>query len=162
MASLIIGVGNSSNLSSEPDEEAQKSVNESAFEGTSSPAKAAHDPSQEVKIDPENTCTASPTIAALLKSIDSKLTPQEVSLKELALLEKIQKQLQSESTKTQFVWNAFLQIAGITFAVIFGAFAIIAFKIGEQANIQSSQANQLALLSFCYASNSVRILNLIS
>jgi len=154
--------GPSSSVPAKGEGSLQAEVNTSS-ENTSSPPDAQDDLSQEeAKSDPEHMFPASPILINLLKSIDSKLTPPEVHLKELALLQKIQKQLQSESTKTQFVWNAFLQTAGIIFAVIFGAFAIVAFKIGEQANIQSNQANQLALLSFCYGSNSVRVPGLVS
>ncbi|KAE9374103.1 hypothetical protein N431DRAFT_532808 [Stipitochalara longipes BDJ] len=145
-------------------------------EPSSAPSTTRNDASQEVKPGPENTSSPStsrddtsqidvdnsledaslnlPTATDLLKSIDSKITPPEVHRKELTLLQNIHKQLQSESTKIQFLWNAFLQITGIIFVVIFGAFSIIAYRIGEQANKQSNQANQLALLSFCFASNS--------
>jgi hypothetical protein len=127
-------------------------------ENTPSPSSAQDDASQlDVKDDAESSSSTPTTAIELLKSIDSKITPQEIHLEELALLQKIHKQIQSESTKTQFIWNAFLQVFGLVFVVIFGAFSIIAFRIGEQANIQSSQANQLALLSFCFTTNSVRI-----
>jgi hypothetical protein len=148
----------SSPSSSNAEHEASQLEVKSDPENSSSSSNAQDDKSQsDIKADSEPSPSTSPTAIELLKSSDSKITPPEVYLKELALLQKIHKQLQSESTKTQFIWNAFLQVFGLVFVVIFGAFSIIAFKIGEQANIQSSQANQLALLSFCFTTNSVRI-----
>ena len=153
----IAGEEASSSPQAAQDDAAQEEVKADP-ENTPSQSNAQDDASQlEDKADSEPSPSPSPTTIELLKSIDSKITPQEIHLKELALLQKIQKQLQSESTKTQFIWNAFLQVFGLVFVVIFGAFSIIAFRIGEQANIQSIQANQLALLSFCFTSNSVRL-----
>ncbi|PMD28679.1 hypothetical protein NA56DRAFT_640267 [Hyaloscypha hepaticicola] len=94
------------------------------------------------------------TTSDLLDSINSKIPPPDTVLEELKILRAIHKQLRSESTKIQFLWNAFLQIMGIVFVIIFGVFSVMAYKIGQRANTQASEANQLALLSLCFGSNS--------
>jgi hypothetical protein len=100
---------------------------------------------------------ASLTTSDLLDSINSKIPPPDTVLEELEILRAIHKQLRSESTKIQFLWNAFLQIMGIVFVIVFGIFSGLAYKIGEKANTQASEANQLALLSLCFTSNSVSL-----
>jgi hypothetical protein len=105
----------------------------------------------------KNSTPKSLTTSDLLDSINSKIPPPETVLEELAILRAIHKQLRSESTKVQFLWNAFLQITGIVFVIVFGVFSVMAYKIGEKANTQASEANQLALLSLCFGSNSVSL-----
>jgi hypothetical protein len=62
----------------------------------------------------EKTSTpASLTTSDLLDSINSKIPPPDTVLEELRILRAIHKQLRSESTKVQFVWDALLQIMGI-------------------------------------------------
>jgi hypothetical protein len=126
----------------------------------SSTPSAREDAEQDIpEKSPSNTDSTPPTKPNLLESINSKILPPEIVLEELALLRGIHKQLRSESTKAQFLWNAFLQIMGIVFVIIFGVFSVMAYKIGERANTQASEANQLALLSLCFTSNSVSCSN---
>jgi hypothetical protein len=82
----------------------------------------------------------------------------ELPEKGVLLLEAIHRRLESEATKTQFFWNAFLQLVGLAFAVVFGAFAVLAWNTGKQANNQSNDANLLALVSLCLTSNVVCLL----
>lgn len=143
MASQNTTAGEEASLSPQAarDDAAQEEVKADP-ESTPSSSNAQDDASQlYFKANAESSSSTPKKAIELLKSIDSKITPQEIYFKELALLQKIHKQLQSESSKTQFIWNAFLQVFGLVLVVIFGAFSIIAFRIGEQANIQSSQAN---------------------
>jgi hypothetical protein len=46
---------------------------------------------------------------------------------------------------------------GIVFVIVFGVFSVMAYKIGEKANAQASEANQLSLLSLCFGINSVSL-----
>jgi uncharacterized membrane protein YagU involved in acid resistance len=101
----------------------------------SSPPSAQENASQEggtKESSPEATSSTSPTKIDPLESINSKISPPEIALEELALLRGIHKQLRAEATKTQFLWNTFLQIMGIIFVIIFGAFSVISYKLGKR------------------------------
>jgi hypothetical protein len=132
------------------------SLNTVSVDGLRSPLPSAGRDAMQEGTEKNSTPTSLKT-SDLLDSINSKIPPPETVLEELAILRAIHKQLRSESTKVQFLWNAFLQITGIVFVIVFGVFSVMAYKIGERANTQASEANQLALLSLCFGSNSVSL-----
>jgi hypothetical protein len=92
---------------------------------------------------------------ALLQNICDKLPSVEIAEKELKLLEKIERRVLSESSKTQFWWNISLQLIGIIFVILFGTFAVLSYIIGKSTDRKSLEANQLAFMALCLSSNSV-------
>lgn len=97
---------------------------------------------------------------ALLQLICDKLPSLQVAHEELELLQSIERQILSESSKTQFLWNVFLQLTGILFVILFGAFAVLSYIIGKGTDTKSLEANQLAFLALCLSSNSVSKIHL--
>lgn len=92
---------------------------------------------------------------ALLRTICDKLPSVQIAKEELKLLQSIEHRILSQSSKTQFVWNVFLQLVGIIFVVLFGAFAVLSYNIGKSTDRKSLEANQLTFLALCVSSNSV-------
>lgn len=113
---------------------------------------------QETKETESDELSIPPTVTqeTLLNAINSKILPPERVLDELLFIRRIHDLLSlSESTKTQFLWNAFLQVMGIIFVIVFGVFSVLAYSTNERANKLTADANQLALLSLCINNNSV-------
>jgi hypothetical protein len=92
---------------------------------------------------------------ALLQTICDNLPSARVAKEELKLLQSIERRILSESSKTQFLWNVFLQFTGIIFVILFGVFAVLSYIIGKSTDRKSLEANQLAFLTLCLSSNSV-------
>ncbi|KAI9639983.1 hypothetical protein NHQ30_011652 [Ciborinia camelliae] len=103
-------------------------------------------PSQEVKI-PED----------ILRQIYEKLPhPHDItkeSSEQTELLRALLIQSTTNDSKFEFIWNAVLQSIAIIFAVVFGTFSVLAYLVGETANKQSIEANQLSLLSLCLSNS---------
>lgn len=95
----------------------------------------------------------------ILRQIYEKLPyPNDItkeSNEQTELLRALVIQSTSDDSKIEFIWNAVLQSVAIIFGVVFGTFSVLAYLVGETANKQSVEANQLSLLSLCL-SNSVR------
>jgi hypothetical protein len=92
---------------------------------------------------------------ALLQNICDNLPSVQIAKEELKLLQSIERRILSKSSKTQFLWNVFLQFTGIIFVVLFGVFAVLSYIIGKSTDRKSLEANQLAFLTLCLSSNSV-------
>ncbi|MCJ1437687.1 hypothetical protein MMC27_007074 [Xylographa pallens] len=97
--------------------------------------------------------------AALLQRLDDTLSgfnrKAETADPQLALLQSIRDRIgpeETETTKTQFVWNAILQAFALVIGILFGVFSILSYVVSETANSQSLAANQLALLALCLSS----------
>jgi hypothetical protein len=92
---------------------------------------------------------------ALLQTICDNLPSVQIAEKELKMLQSIERQILSESSKTQFLWNVLLQFTGIIFVILFGVFAVLSYIMGRSTDRKSLEANQLAFLTLCLSSNSV-------
>ena len=92
---------------------------------------------------------------ALVHATCDKIPTAATAEGQLKTLREIRDLLAKQGTKTQFVWTVFLQVFGLIFALLFGIFAALSYNIGKLANVESSDANQLAFLSLCLSSNSV-------
>lgn len=62
-----------------------------------------------------------------------------------------------EPIKSQFLWTSLSQFLGIICAVVFGVFGVLTWKDGNKANESALIANQVALISFCQAEQSVSL-----
>ncbi|QSZ32591.1 hypothetical protein DSL72_002170 [Monilinia vaccinii-corymbosi] len=93
----------------------------------------------------------------ILRQIYEKLPHPNDATKETSeqteLLQALLTQATSNDSKFEFVWNAVLQSIAIIFAVVFGTFSVLAYLVGETANKQSTEANQLSLLSLCLSNS---------
>jgi hypothetical protein len=121
-----------------------------------SSSNAPHGSKQESKNagDSESLLVPPTPEEELLKAIRDKLPSSEIlsrlSRDQVEILNVIAQSVKHlEDTKIEFVWNSALQLAGLLFVVIFGVFAALAYDAAAVANKQSSEANQLSLLTFC-------------
>src|ERR1700733_122784 len=71
------------------------------------------------------------------------------------LLEAIKYELASEKTPLHLIFTAFFQWLLVATGFVFGLFAIQGTNLQNQGNFQSLMQNQLNLVQFCQAYNSV-------
>jgi hypothetical protein len=101
-------------------------------------------PKQSLELDPE---------------LKRGMTEQSMEFSEqTALLREIRNHIASQSTPRQFAWNVVLQIVCVTIAFMFGVYSISDHNNSTIAVNLAFQQNQLAILSLCTSSNSVRII----
>lgn len=77
--------------------------------------------------------------------------------RQLELLQEIEEELASRTTPLYFISNALLQWLLVATAFIFGTFASHGTDLQVDGNYLSVLQNQMNLVSFCQASNSVEI-----
>lgn len=76
--------------------------------------------------------------------------------RQLELLQAIKDELASQATPLNFISNAIIQLIFITSAFIFGIFTIYGVFYQITANLLSLIQNQINIITFCQANNSVR------
>jgi len=64
------------------------------------------------------------------------------SREEVDLLQRVVDGIGSlDGSKSEFIWNTVLQVLGILFVIVFGAFSVLAYTAARIANKQSLEAN---------------------
>ena len=54
-----------------------------------------------------------------------------------------------EQSIPQLIFSGFIQVVGLTAAILFGVYSILSWKNSEEAKAQADAANLLSLLAFC-------------
>ena len=121
-------------------------------------ASSVEGPTQEKNkpLDADQFALLVSRLDALVHTTCNKMSATDTAEGQLRALHDIRNMLAAQdSSKTQFLWTTFLQTFGLIFALLFGIFAALSYNISKVANVQTSDANQLAFLSLCLSSNSV-------
>ena len=86
----------------------------------------------------------------------SRFAAEEASeiSEQVRLLREISRQIASQDSPRQFVWNTILQIVYVAIGFLFGVFSIFQWHAQWIANGMTLQANGLALIAICLSSNS--------